>query len=43
MRQEGVLDLVNRRQQKWNQRLEEMSSGRVMKIVYYGEVPGRRP
>ena len=43
LRQEGVLDLVNRRQQKWKQRLEEMSSGRVTKIVYDGEVPGKRP
>ena len=43
LRQEGVLDLVNRRQQKWKQRLEEMSSSRVTKIVYDGEVPGKRP
>ena len=43
LRQEGVLDLVNRRQQKWKQRLEEMSSGRVTKTVYDGEVPGKRP
>ena len=43
LRQEGVLDLVNRRQQKWKQRLEEMSSSRVMKIVYDGEVPGKCP
>ena len=34
LRQERVLDLVNRQQQKWKQRLEEMSSGRVTKIVY---------
>ena len=40
LRQEGVLDLVNRWQQKWKQRLEEMSSSRVTKIVYDGEVPG---
>ena len=43
LRLEGVLDLVNRQQQKWKQRLEEMSSGRVTKIVYDGEVPGKRP
>ena len=43
LRQEGVLALVNRWQQKWKQRLEEMSSGRVTKIVYDGEVPGKRP
>ena len=43
LRQEGVLNLVNRQQQKWKQRLEEMSSARVMKIVYDGEVPGKRP
>ena len=43
LRQEGVLDLVNRWQPKWKQRLEEMSSGRVIKIVYDGEVPGKRP
>ena len=43
LRQKGVLDLVNRRQQKWKQRLEEMSNGRVTKMVYDGEVPGKRP
>ena len=43
LKQEGVLDLVNRWQQKWKQRLEEMSSGRVMKIVYDGGVPGKHP
>ena len=43
LRQEGVLDLVNRRQQKWKQRLEELSSSRVTKIVYDGEVPGKHP
>ena len=43
LRQEGVLDLVNRWQQKCKQRLEAMSSGRVTKIVYGGEVPGKRP
>ena len=42
LRQEGVLDLINRWQQKWKQRLE-MSSGRVMKIVYDGEDPGKHP
>ena len=43
LRQERVLDLVNRWQQKWKQRLEEMSSSRVTKIVYDGEVPGKHP
>ena len=43
LRQEGVLDLVKRRQQNWKQRLEEMSSSGVIKIVYDGEIPGRRP
>ena len=43
LRQEGVFNLVNRQQQKWKQRLEKMSSGRVTKIVYDGEVPGKRP
>ena len=43
LRQEGVLDLENGWQQKWKQRLDEMSSSRVTKIVYDGEVPGKYP
>ena len=36
--------MVNRRQHKWKQRLEESSSGRVTKVVYYvGEHSQRRP
>ena len=37
-RQGGVLELVNRRQQNWKQRLEETSCGRVTKIVHDGDV-----
>ena len=43
MKQEGVLDLVKRRQQRWKQRLEEMDDSRITKRVYDGEIAGRRP
>lgn len=43
LRQEGVVDIVRRRQQNWKQRLEEMDSDRVTKKVYDGEIPGKRP
>ena len=43
LKQEGVLDLVKRRQQRWKQRLEEMDDSRIKKRVYDGEIAGRRP
>ena len=43
LKQEGVLDLVKRRQQRWKQRLEEMDDSRITKRVYDGEIAGRRP
>ena len=41
--QEGVLDLIRTRQEKWKCRLEEMSSDRTTKRVYVGVMEGRRP
>ena len=43
LKQEGVLDLVKRRQQRWKQRLEEMDDSRITKRVYDGEIAGRQP
>ena len=43
LKQEGVLDTVKKRQQNWKQRVEEMSTNRVTKKIYDGEIPGRRP
>ncbi len=43
LKQEGVLDTVKKRQQNWKQRVEEMSTNRVTKRIYDGEIPGRRP
>ena len=40
---EGVANTVMRRQQEWKQRVEEMSDGRVTKMVYDGDVSGERP
>ena len=42
-KQEGVLDLVKGRQQRWKQRLEEMDDRRITKRVYDGEIAGRPP
>ena len=39
---EGVANTVMRRQQEWKQRVEEMSDGRVTKMVYNGDVSGKR-
>ena len=36
--QEGVVDMLMRRQQEWKQGVEEMSDGRVTKMVYDGDV-----
>ena len=41
--QEGILDVVKRRQEKWKKRLEEMSYDRTTKKVFKGEVEGKRP
>ena len=41
--QEGVADMVMRRQQKWKERVEEMRDGRVTTMVYDGDVPGKHP
>ena len=43
LKQEGVLDMVKKRQQNWKQKVEEMSNNRVTKKIYDGEIPGRRP
>ena len=43
LKQEGVLDMVKKRQQNWKQKVEEMSNDRVTKKIYDGEIPGRRP
>ena len=39
--QEGVADMVMRRQQEWKQRVEKMNDGKVAKMVYNGD--GKRP
>ena len=41
--QEGVADMVMRKQHEWKQRVEEMSDDRVTKMVYDGDVPRKRP
>ena len=41
--QESVLDVIRRRQENWKDKLNEMSSDRVTKKVYVGEMEGRRP
>ena len=43
LKQEGVLDTVKKRQQNWKQKVEKMSTNRVIKKIYNGEIPGRRP
>ena len=43
LKQDGVLDTLKKRQQNWQQRVEEMSTNRVTKKIYDGEIPGRRP
>ena len=43
LKQEGVLDTVKKWQQNWKQRVEEMSTNRVIRKIYDGEIPGRRP
>ena len=43
LNQEGVLDLVKKRQESWKSRLEEMSFEKTMKKVFVGEMEGKRP
>ena len=40
--QEGILDVVRRRQ-KWKNRLEEMNDDSITKKVIKGELEGKRP
>ena len=42
LKQEGVLDMVKKRQQNWKQKVEEISNNRVTKKIYDGEIPGKR-
>ena len=41
--QEGILDVVRRRQEKWKNRLDEMNDDRITKKVFRGEPEGKRP
>ena len=41
--QEGILDVVRRRQEKCKKRLEEMNDDRKIQKVYEGELEGKRP
>ena len=43
LKQKGVLDMVKKRQQNWKQKVEKMRNNRVIKKIYDGEIPGRRP
>ena len=43
LRQEGVLDMVKSRQEKWKIRMEEMHLERITKRIYVGEMQGKRP
>ena len=43
LKQEGVLDLVKGKQQRWKRRLEEMDDRRITKRVYDDEIAGRQP
>ena len=43
LKQEGVLYTVKKRQQNWKQRVEEMSTKRMTKKIYDGEIPGSHP
>ena len=39
----GVLDMVKSRQEKWKNKMEEMSLGRTTKKIFVGEMEGKRP
>ena len=41
--QEGILDLVKRRQEKWLTRLQEMNNDRTTKEVFTGDLERKRP
>ena len=41
--QEGISDLVKRRQEKWLMRLQEMNNDRTTKEVFTGDLEGKRP
>ena len=41
--QESILNVVQRRQNRWLEKLNEMDNKRLVKMVYEGEVEGRRP
>ena len=41
--QDGILDLVKRRQEKWLTRLQEMNNDRTRKKVFIGDFEGKRP
>ena len=43
LKQEGVLDMVKKRQQNCKQNVAEMSNNRGPNKIYDGEIPGRRP
>ena len=43
LRQEGVLDMVKSRQEKWNIRMEEMRLERTTKKIFVAEMEGKRP
>ena len=43
LNQEGVFDLVKRRQERWKSRLEERSFEKTTKKVFVGEMEGKRP
>ena len=43
LQQEGVLDVVKSRQEKWKARLENMSMERTTKKIFDGEMQGKRP
>ena len=41
--QEGVLDMLKSRQEKWKIRTEEMRLERITKKIFGGEMEGKRP
>ena len=41
--QEGILELVKRRQEKWLTRLQKMNNDRTTKEVFTGDLEGKRP
>ena len=43
LNQEGVLDLLKRRQESWKGRLEEMSIEKTTKKVFVGKMEEKRP